>query len=138
MIDYSLLPFGKGESLGDRRRQTSAAKRRARELCVSVRWAYARGRCENPACGRACRRPRDAGWIGLGDVGHVHEPRPRSLGADPADVKACVLTCATCHDRTHRKRRPWLEVEVLDERLGTLGPMVWREAVERKGLGWLG
>ena len=72
------------------RERRQAAK--ARKACCDTLWA---GRFYAPChyCGRTVRR----GGTFFGDVGAVHEPGHRSLGADPTDANVNVIACHDCH-----------------------------------------
>lgn len=84
------------------RRVEKARNRRdrqvARRACWLAVYERAQGRCEK--CGRSVKRvddPSATEW----DVGHCHEPRKRSRGADPTNPADVMLLCRICHAFIH-------------------------------------
>lgn len=59
------------------------------------------------------------------NIGHVNEHPMRSKGGDPTDPRECFLTCQSCHDHIHRKRRPYLYPHYVDPLLKADGLIRW-------------
>ena len=78
------------------RQQDKASKAyqatKARRICTDTLWD---GEFYQPCyyCGRTVAR----GGTFYKAVGGVHEPRARSLGGNPHDAEASVITCDDCH-----------------------------------------
>ena len=71
---------------------------KARRVCWLIVYAREQGRCQT--CGKAVLSVEDLRVTEF-TVGHVHEPRKRSQGADSTDPDQCVLLCRECHAEAH-------------------------------------
>lgn len=96
-----MLPFPKPEPQAHLRARVKRDKASRRRECVLAVWRRAMGRCQN--CQLRVVEPWSP-YATAYNIGHVHEPRRRSRGADPTNPEEAVLLCIRCHDLAHRRR----------------------------------
>jgi 5-methylcytosine-specific restriction endonuclease McrA len=84
-------PQPKPEPRGKVKARERAAHAAARRQCVLDVWQRARNACER------CGRPVKMASTYFREVGHVHETRHRSGGADATNPDECELLCFDCH-----------------------------------------